>query len=67
MSFLDKGIQMEVFNTCLGEVEIGESHKENYEAELIDGETTSVGVLYERKPCRKKIQVNNIEPLPGER
>lgn len=58
---------MEVPDTCPGEVEVGESHRENYEVELTDGETTSIGILFERKPCRKKIQVDNMEPLPDER
>ena len=54
MSFLDRGIQLEVPDTCLSEVEVGESHRENYEVELIDGKTTSVGVLSERKPLQKE-------------
>ena len=59
--FLDRGIQLAVPNTCLGEVEVGESHRENYEVELIDIEITPV--VSERRPCRKKTWVYNMEPL----
>ena len=52
---------MAVPNTCLGEVEVGESHRENYEVELIDIEITPV--VSERRPCRKKTWVYNMEPL----
>ena len=52
---------MAVPNTCPGEVEVGESHRENYEAELIEMETTLV--VSERRPCKKKTRVYNMEPL----
>ena len=52
---------MAIPNTYPGEVEVGESHRENYEAKLIDIETTLV--VFERRPCRKKTRVYNTEPL----
>ena len=52
---------MAVPNTCPGEVEVGESHRENYEAELIEMETTPV--VSETRPCKKKTRVYNMEPL----
>lgn len=52
---------MSVPNTCLGKVEVGESHRENYEAELIDIEATPD--VSKRRPCRNKTRVYNMEPF----
>ena len=47
-SFSKLGTQLEVRDTCQGEVEFGVSNRENCKAELTDSETTSAGLLFGR-------------------
>ncbi|XWS26170.1 hypothetical protein CRYUN_Cryun26dG0008000 [Craigia yunnanensis] len=37
---------------------------DNFEAELTDGDTTSSGNQSRRKPYRKRVRVDNMEPIP---
>ena len=48
LSFSELETQLEVHDTCQGEVQFGESNRENCKAELTDSDTTSTGLLFGR-------------------